>query len=141
MSISYWTTHRPEDTKLSQVCAATNLVQGHAHHWLFGHGNTFPLWSCALGRGSTVVNQVNSAPIAKFIENAATFESADEARRWLRVALNADSSRFIHFALLECDFPEQGFDSASDYDRWAQLNKPKLTKCVNELVEITKPGR
>ncbi len=137
-SVSYWTTHSIETTPLSRICATTQLVGEHDHTWQFGQGNTFPLWSCSLGRGSSVLGQVMSDHVATFIKNVAEFESIDEAGKWLHLTLDANTSRFVFGALLDGQFPETGFDNAEEYRLWAAKGLGKMNTSVAEMIEFEK---
>ncbi|MEX2114443.1 MAG: hypothetical protein WD845_14710 [Pirellulales bacterium] len=138
IAIPYWTSHSVETTPLSRACATTHLVGEHNHTWLFGQGNTFPLWSCSLGRGSSISGQAMSEHVAVFIKNVTQFESLDEARKWLGLALDADTSRFVYGALLDGQFPETGFDNAQEYRLWAATGLGKMNKSVVEMIEFEK---
>src|SRR5690606_25765280 len=88
LSIAYWTTHQVDETELSRVVSATNLVGPHDHEWLFVHGNSFPFFSCALGRDRGVVNVAHWPPVAAFVKNVAEYDSPEAARLWLEQLLN-----------------------------------------------------
>lgn len=138
LSLPYWTSHSIEVTPLSRVCATTQLVGEHDHTWQFGHGNTYPLWSCSLGKGSSVTGQVMSEQVAAFLKNVAQFGSVNEARKWLRLILDADTSRYVVGALLESQFPETGFENAEEYRNWSAARLKKMDSFVVEMVEFGK---
>jgi hypothetical protein len=132
LSINYWTTHRADQTELSRAVSATQLIGPHDHEWLFVHGNTFPIFSCALGRGGAVANIARSAQVAAFVKNVTEYDSPAAARRWLGQILDPTSSRYFFFALRECQFPESGFSDEAGYKEWAASGLQELAERMAE---------
>jgi hypothetical protein len=131
----YWTTHRCEETALSRVCVSTHLIGDHEHQWMLVHGNTFPLFSCSLGKGSRLLLQIQSPHVAAFVENVATYGSAPEATHWLEVALNPETSSHVDIALAAGQFPPGGFSDASQYRAWTAEGLAKMGARLEELIE------
>jgi hypothetical protein len=111
-------------------------VGQHDHTWQFGHGNTFPLWSCSLGLGNSLTGQIMSDHVAKFIQNVAEFESHDEANKWLRLTLDAQTSRDVFGAILTEQFPENGFTNVEEYKRWSAAHLLEMDEFITETIEL-----
>lgn len=106
-------------TPLSQYVSSSGLAGPHAHVWLFDHGGGNGV-RCALGAGEHLLNPVMSSNLVSLLQSAKVYGGQVESQRWLRLALNRDTSSDV--LMMAALVPENGFSSEEQYRTWESEN-------------------
>ena len=131
----FWTSEYTSDTALSMVIKRDGLVPIQNHRWLFGQGGS--KGSCALGSGAALIEPVQNANAASFIDCAAKCGEKAFAQAWLKLLLNPTTSNTARIAIPELSNIKP--ISQLQFDQWwaTQINlssqvlgspPPQLTK-------------
>ena len=116
-SLSYYRRFTIEDTEMCRM--ARELVGSHEHQWELIHGSGNGV-ACEIGMGGDILNNVRSAEVISFVSCTYRFRGRQEARDWLSTALDHKTARALQSWLLVQQFPEKGFDSPNEYEKWRQ---------------------
>jgi len=117
LPVTYWTSHRLEDSPVSR--AAAQLVQPHSHEWLFGQGGGNGVL-CALGPGHQIAPTVWSEQVASFIRATHEYVAPSKARYWLNCALDPKRSRAVLNWLQASGFPASAPVDRKTYSKWRE---------------------
>ena len=129
--LTYWSTHAIVETEMSRMAQDRELVGVHAHNWVFVHGSGNGV-TCALGIGGDVSNNVRLPEVLSFIECTSRYRDQREAAEWLSITLDPDKSRAVYQWLTIEQFPENGFESASDYESWRKSSDRDWTGILDQ---------
>jgi len=117
--ITYWRHRKTEQTLFSGMATELALCQPHSHDWTLiqGGGNGV---LCALGNGGNLNRDVRSKEVVAFITNTNRYRDKSEAQKWFEIALDYKDSKALGDWLQFNSFPESGFDSSPEYDKWRE---------------------
>jgi hypothetical protein len=116
-SLTYWSRHNVEETEMSRTARDARLVGDHVHDWVFVHGSGNGI-ACALGEGGDASTNVRLPEVVSFISCSGRYRERREAAEWLSMALDPVNSRAVCQWLTVEQFPENGFETAADYENW-----------------------
>jgi hypothetical protein len=122
--VTYWRFERAFESPLSEQVNRLKLAPLHKHDWIFIHGSGNGIM-CALGSGGEIHTSARSPEVAAFIADTHRYRDADEARRWLAIALREREASALNNWLFMGASPYTGFESAEDYENWRRRADPQ----------------
>lgn len=119
MGVTWWTTHRYEETLLSRLLRESGHAVPHEHSWFPGEGSGNGVSYRFVGLDMR--KDAESGHVVAFLRHLVHQGNRERFLEWKAAALAPDpGGRRLEKALRDAGFPAEGFGDAATFDHWFQ---------------------